>query len=144
MGAPFRSGAAVPACAARRSLALARIALTNAERHLDSLVLQLRRGHIQLAPGRRDDLVLREANAAVFKARQALDEARYRALGADALWDAAGCHGLPTSNDEDDLGTALHLASEANWAAALDGAEPPGEPTFRDDVRATYRAGAGY
>ena len=143
MGA-FRSGAAVPACETSRDLALARISLANAERHLDALALHLRAGRIRLAPGQRDDVVLREANAAVFRARQALDEARYRALGADALWDAAGCHGLPTSNDEDDLGTALHLASEANWSAALDGSEPPSAPTYADDVRATYRAGAGY
>lgn len=144
MGAPFRSGAAIPACATRRSLALARIALATAEQRLDDLVMHLKAGRIRLASGRRDEDLLREATAAVFKARQALDEARYAALGADALWEADSRQGLPTANDEDDLGTVLHLASEANWGAALIGAEPPGELSFHDDARATYRAGAGY
>lgn len=145
MGESFHSGAAIPACATRRSLALARIALANAERHLDALVLQLKAGRIRLAPGRRDDAVLREATTAVFVARQRLDEARFAALGVDGdAWEAAGNRGLPTPNDEDDLGTVLHDASEANWQRALDGAEPAGRVTFLDDVRATYRAGAGY
>lgn len=145
MSAPFRSGAAVPACAARRSLALARIALATAEQNLDDAVLRLRAGHIRLAPGRRDEDLLRDLTTAVFAKRMALDEARFAALGIDAdAWEDAGRRGEPTPNDEDDLGSALHDVSEANWERVVRADEVPGEPTFRDDVRATLVAGAGY
>ncbi|AWN47188.1 hypothetical protein DK419_13390 [Methylobacterium terrae] len=60
------------------------------------------------------------------------------------MWEASRRPGLPTPLDEDDLATAAHERLELNYAAAIEAAEPPGEPTFRDDVRATYVAGAGY
>ena len=145
MGAPFRSGAAVPVDAASCALAKARIRLLGAEQHLDALVLRLRAGHVKLAPRQNDDAVLREACTAIFAARQALDEARFDVLGVDGdAWEAAGHRGLPTPNDEDDVGTVLHGASEANWQRLVSADDVPGELSFHEDARATYRAGAGY
>ncbi|KMO28545.1 hypothetical protein [Methylobacterium aquaticum] len=143
MGAPFRSGA-VPAPSVPAALMASRHRYIKAEQRFAVLVAKVAAGHTRLSTERPSLFEIREVLEERQAARRAVDEAYYAALRTDDFWENGRRQGAPTPLDEDDIATALMERWELNYAAAIEAAEPAGEPTFRDDVRATLVAGAGY
>lgn len=137
-----------PGASAARAVIAAQAAACHraamAEQRFAALVAKIAAGHTRLTTERPSLSEIREVLEERNAARRALDEVHYAALGATDIWQAVRRLGGPTPLDEDDIADALLKRWELNHAAAIEAAEPPGEPTFRDDVRATYRAGAGF
>jgi hypothetical protein len=143
MGAPFRSGAA-PAPSVPAALMASRHRYIKAEQRFAALVAKVAAGHTRLSNERPSLFEIREVLEERNAARRGVDEAYYAALRTDDFWETGRQQGQPTPLDEDDIATALIERWEMNYAAAIEAAEPTGEPTRHDDARATYRAGAGY
>ncbi len=143
MADTLRPGAAsAPKVAAAQMAARHRV--TKAERRAAILIGLVAAGHTRLSTERPSLFEIRETMQELWAARRAVDEIHFAALGAADIWEAEQRTGGPTPLDEDDLADAIFKRWELNYAAAIEAAEPAGETTFRDDVRATYVAGAGY
>lgn len=123
---------------------MARNRVATAERRIGELVAKLHAGHTRLATDTPALFEIREALKQRRDALEALDELYFEQLGAPDFWENGKRQGRPTPLDEDDLATALMERLELNYAAAIEAAEPPGEPAYADGVRADYRAGPGY
>lgn len=143
MGAPFRSSA-IEAHTPRARQMMARNRVAAAERRIGELVAKLHAGHTRLSADGPALFEIRDALKQRRDALEALDSLYFEQLGAADIWEAEQRPGGPTPLDEDDLADAIFKRLELNYAAAIEADERPGELTFHDDARATYRAGAGY
>ncbi|WP_123834230.1 hypothetical protein [Methylobacterium currus] len=115
-----------------------------AERRAAIMIARIAAGHTRLDADRPTLVQVHETLQELWAARRAVDEIHFAALGAADIWEAERRTGGPTPLDEDDLADAIIKRLELNCAAAIEASEPIGQPTFHDDVRATYRAAAGY
>lgn len=142
-GDPFLSGAAETPSVPAAQMA-ARHRAFAAEQRFAALVAKVAAGHTRLSTERPSLFEIREVLEERQAARRSLDDVHYAALRTDEFWENGKRQGQPTPLDEDDMASAIMERLELNYAAAIEAAEPPGAPTYADDVRATYRASAGY
>ena len=100
----------------RLPLIQARINLGNAEADMNGLVASLAAGSIHLGKGKSYDIV-RAARDRLYAARDAMDQARFDALGIHKINDT-----VLTTNDADSMGDCLLTAVDRNEGNAREDA----------------------